>query len=67
MEQHKIDRINELARKKKSDGLLPHEQEEQAALHREYIDEFKSRVASTLDNTYLQRPDGTKEKLRKKK
>ena len=67
MEKHKIDRINELARKKREEGLLPHELEEQAVLRREYIAEFRQSVSVTLENTYIQRPDGTKEKLKKKK
>ena len=37
MEQSKIDRINELARKKKAEGLTPAEIEEQAALRAEYV------------------------------
>ena len=38
MEQYKIDRINELARKHKTVGLTPEEAEERAVLRREYID-----------------------------
>ena len=38
MEQQKIDRINQLARKSKSpEGLAPEERAEQAALRQEYI------------------------------
>ena len=38
MEQVKIDRINELARKSKTEaGLTPEEKEEQAALRQEYV------------------------------
>ena len=38
MEQAKIDRINELARKSKTEaGLTPGEKAEQAALRREYV------------------------------
>lgn len=37
----KIARINELARKKKAEGLSPEETREQAALRREYIDAVK--------------------------
>ena len=66
MEKNKIDRINELARKSKSEGLTPEEKEEQAQLRQEYIEEFRRSTREILDNTYLQRPDGTKEKLKPK-
>ena len=66
MEKSKVDRINELARKSKSVGLTPEEKEEQAQLRAEYIADFKRSTIEILDNTYLQRPDGTKEKLKPK-
>ena len=66
MEKSKIDRINELARKSKSVGLTPEEKEEQAQLRQEYIEDFRRSTREILDNTYLQRPDGTKEKLKPK-
>jgi uncharacterized protein YnzC (UPF0291/DUF896 family) len=65
MEQHKIDRINELARKSKACGLTPEEKAEQQALRAEYICEFRISMTNTLDNTYLKRPDGTLEKLKR--
>ncbi len=46
MEKHKIDRINELARKKKSDGLTDEEAAEHAALRQEYIAGFREKYAS---------------------
>lgn len=46
MEKHKIDRINELARKKKSDGLTDEEAAEHAALRQEYIAGFRENNAS---------------------
>ena len=46
-----IDRINELARKAKTeDGLTKAEKEEQQRLRREYIDAFKTNLRSQLDN-----------------
>ena len=66
MEQYKIDRINELAKKAKSVGLTEEEQAERAALRREYIDSVVGSLKGHLDNTYIVRPDGTKEKLQKK-
>ena len=67
MEQKKIDRINELAKKRKSpEGLTAEEEAERAALHREYIDAHKQQLIAHLENTYVQYPDGTKKKLQKK-
>ncbi len=66
MEHSKIERINELARKKKTLGLTPAEVEEQAALRREYLSEFRKGMEAMLDGVVIQRPDGTKEPLRKK-
>lgn len=63
MTQDKIDRINQLARKKKTVGLTEAETEEQAILRREYIDSFKASLISQLENTYIVEPDGTKRKV----
>lgn len=63
MEQIKIDRINELARKSKTQGLTPEEKEEQAVLRREYIDAVKASLRANLDNTYLVDEKGNKRKL----
>ena len=66
MEQSKIDRINELARKKKAEGLTPAELEEQAALRAEYIAGFRASLTAQLENTVLVDPDGTRHKVEKK-
>jgi uncharacterized protein YnzC (UPF0291/DUF896 family) len=66
MEQSKIDRINFLARKSKAEGLTPEEKAEQDILRKEYIASFRASMTGILDNTYIQRPDGTKEKVQKK-
>ena len=67
MEQSKIDRINELARKAKTpEGLTPEELAERDVLRREYIDSYKRSLIGHLDNTYIQYPDGSKKKLEKK-
>ena len=51
MEQSKIDRINELAKKaKSSEGLTTEEESERAALRREYIDDVKRNLRAQLDN-----------------
>ena len=62
-----IARINELAKKAKSpEGLTPEETEERAKLRRIYIDSVVGNLKGQLDNTYILRPDGTKEKVVKK-
>lgn len=67
MEQAKIDRINELARKAKSpEGLTDAERAEQAALRAEYLEEWRRNTLAALDNTYIQTPDGEKHKLKRK-
>lgn len=66
MEQYKIDRINELARKNKAQGLTPEELAERDALRREYIDAVKQSLVGQLDRTYYVDEQGRKTKLRKK-
>ena len=67
MENAKLDRINELAKKKKDGTLTPEEAEERKALHDEYIAEFRLSFGAMLDNTVIQYPDGTKKSLKKDK
>lgn len=66
MEEKDIERINELARKKKSTGLTLAEEAEQQRLRRQYLDEWKASLQAQLDNTYIIGPDGEKRKLQKK-
>lgn len=61
-----IRRINELARKAKSEGLTEEETKERDALRRQYIDAFKRNLTAQLENTYIVTPDGKKTKLTKK-
>lgn len=63
MEQKKIDRINELARKQKSEGLTEEEKSEQFKLRREYIESFKLSLTSQLDNMYIVDEKGNKRKV----
>ena len=68
MDQKKIDRINEFARRMKAgEALTPEELSERDALRREYIASVKASLIGHLDNTYLVGPDGAKHKLPKKK
>ena len=61
-----IARINELAAKAKKESLSPEELAERDKLRRIYIDSVKASLTGHLDNTYIVRPDGTKEKLERK-
>ena len=61
-----IARINELAKKAKTEGLNEEELEERAKLRRIYIDSVKASLTGHLENTYLVDPDGTKHKLQHK-
>lgn len=62
-----ISRINELARKSKSEGLTEKEKEEQAKLRRLYIDSFKESLVGQLENTYIVDEKGNKKKVKRKK
>lgn len=59
MKQEKIQRINELYRKSKAEGLTDKEKEEQKVLRQEYVDSFRRNLRSQLDNISIQEPDGT--------
>ena len=65
MEKEKLERINFLARKSKEAELSEAEKEEQAALRAAYIAEIRMSFGSMMDNTVIQRPDGSKEPLKK--
>ena len=67
MENEKLDRINFLARKSRSEGLSEEERAEQAALRQEYIIEFRASMTGILDNTYIQRENGDRERLKRNK
>lgn len=67
MEQKNIDRLNALAKSAKERELTDEEKDEQQKLRREYIDAYKASLHGVLSNSYIVRPDGTKEKVRRKK
>ena len=68
MEQAKIDRINELARKARTpEGLTPGETAERDALRQEYLAAIRANLTAQLDHTVIQYPDGTRKKLKKKR
>ena len=63
MEPEKIKRINFLAKKAKEAGLTDDEKAEQKALREEYLAGFRRNLRATLENTYIQYPDGSKKKF----
>lgn len=66
MEQKKIDRINFLARKSRTEELSEEEKKEQAVLRQEYRDSFVRSLSSQLENTYIVNPDGSRKKVSKR-
>lgn len=67
MEKEQIERINELARKKKTVGLNAEELEEQAVLRAQYLREFRANMEATLQAVRVEQADGTYKPLEKKK
>ena len=61
-----IARINELAKKAKTEGLTPEEIAERDKLRRIYIDSVKQNLIGQLDNTYIVDQKGNKTPLKKK-
>ena len=66
LDRSKLDRINELAKKAKTEGLTADETVERDRLRRIYIDSVKASLVGHLENTYIVNPDGTKKKVGKK-
>ena len=66
MDKSRIDRINELYRKSKAEGLSEVEKMEQQILREEYIDAIKRNLTSQLDNISIQEKDGSITDLGKK-
>ena len=66
MENNLLDRINALAKKQKKQGLTEQELQERDNLRKEYLKQFRAGMTNILKNTYLQKEDGTLEKLHKK-
>lgn len=62
-EKEKIERINYLAAKSKSEGLTESEKAEQEALRNEYRENFRKNLMGQLENTYVVDEHGNKRKL----
>lgn len=65
--QEKIDRINFLARKAKSEGLTEAEALEQKTLRAEYVAAFRKSLETQLESTVIVRPDGSRERITRKR
>ena len=59
MDQKGLDRINHLARKSKTIGLTPEEKEEQQALRKQFLADFRANFTASLNTIDIQEPDGT--------
>lgn len=66
MEHEQIERINELARKKKTVGLTEAETLEQAQLRAQYLREFRANMEATLQAVRVEQADGSYKPLVKK-
>ena len=66
MDKNKIERINELARKKKAGTLTETEAAEQTELRREYLAEYRENMKAMLDSLIIQEEDGTRHALKQK-
>lgn len=62
-----LDRINELARKQRTEGLTEEEIKEQVQLRAQYIAAIRRNLRSQLDNIDILEPDGTITRLSEKK
>ena len=67
LDPKKIERINELARKKKTVGLTQAEQDEQLLLRQEYLEAFRGGMRNHIEGLKVvdeERNDVTPEKLK---
>lgn len=56
-DQKKLDRINELAKKNKNEGLNAEEIAERDVLRKEYLENFRAHFRSRLDNVKVVSPE----------
>lgn len=67
-DQKKIDRINELARKNKTEeGLTPEEIKERDILRKEYLANFRAHFKSRLENIEVVSPEEYERRMKGKK
>lgn len=64
--KEKMNRINELARKSKQQGLSDEEKVEQHALRQEYLAAFRSNFRQTLENVTIVDEEGNRRELKRR-
>jgi uncharacterized protein YnzC (UPF0291/DUF896 family) len=67
MDKKKIDRINELYKKKKIEGLTDEEKIEQSLLREEYLNSVRKNFRSTMNTIKLKDEEGNITPLKSKK
>lgn len=66
MKQEQIDRINELYRKSKAEGLTEAEKKEQDLLRKQFVADVRGSLTAQLNNIDMVNSDGTVENLGEK-
>lgn len=66
MKQEQIDRINELYRKSKAEGLTEEEKKEQDLLRKQFVADVRKNLTAQLDNIDMVNADGSVENLGEK-
>lgn len=66
MKQEQIDRINELYRKSKAEGLTEAEKKEQDMLRRQFVADVRNNLTAQLNNIDMVNEDGKVENLGEK-
>lgn len=60
LSKEKLQRISELSKKSKSQGLTVEEAKEQTTLRKEYLDTFRSSMRETIENVRVFDPEEMK-------
>ncbi len=66
MKQEQIDRINELYRKSKAEGLTEEEKKEQDMLRKQFVADVRKNLTAQLNNIDMVNEDGSVENLGEK-
>lgn len=60
--QELVQRINYLARKERYEGLTPAEKEEQQKLRRQYLDDIRNQIVTSLEGAGYKKKEETPDK-----
>ncbi|MBC6002206.1 Uncharacterized protein conserved in bacteria [uncultured Clostridium sp.] len=66
-DRDKLNRINELAKKHKGEGLTEEEHKEREGLRKEYLEHFRGHFRSRLENIKVVSPEEYEEAMKKQK